>query len=548
MAIPKLTVLKDAAFQEQSVAGSAYDALVVVFTDAARLTSSNMPFTKAIQAVAAVDPSVGQQVSLLYNETVPGGRLVTCPTGSLNDDTDDVRKFSAACRAATARAHQSGARRVLYYFLDPPQDLPGYEKWLEVSLLGIFAESYITLVVRRHQELTKQQRVGDRLDEIAFFANTPNVSTDSLNETTRSVLAIEKGRRVHLDMGYGDPEQMTPLNCAQYIQDTLASHPNLRVTVLTDLATIGIEYPLLHAVARASILVPRHRPCVVTIEYTPSDPSAVREHAYLVGKGVTYDTGGIDLKTGGAMRGMSRDKLGATSVAGVMAAIAELAPSHLRVTAELAFVRNSIGADGYLSDEVLYSRTGKRVLIGNTDAEGRLIMTDLLSQCRERVLAQRTTDPRPVHYHIYTVATLTGHVIRAYGHYGAFLSNGPAVRAGVPDRLIQAGERWGDPYEQSRLRPDDFAKVAPGSDREDVCQTDHMASSATARGHQYPAAYLIIAAGLKPHGNAAKPEEQVCYTHVDIAGSAEEAHSQGMSLCNLTGNPVPSLTAALLDL
>ncbi|RKP37032.1 hypothetical protein BJ085DRAFT_1803, partial [Dimargaris cristalligena] len=495
------------------------------------------------------DPSATSQTTLVYSEQAPGSRLILSPTGSLNDDTDDVRKLTAACRSAAARAHQAGARRLVYYFADPPSRLPGYEKWLEVSLLGVLAESYVTLVVRRHQVI-KSQQLGDRFDEIAFYAEGSTFQSDQ-ESLVRNVQAIDAGRRVHLDMGYGDPEQMTPLNCASYIQEAFAGIPNVKIHVQTDTDTIKQEYPLLHAVTRASLAVPRHHPCIVTIEYSPVDPTGITDHIYLVGKGVTYDTGGIDVKANGAMRGMSRDKLGATSVAGVMRTIAELAPSHLKVTAELAFVRNSIGADGYLSDEVIYSRAGVRVLIGNTDAEGRLIMTDLLAQCREKVVARRAIEKdqpstTPLRYQLYTVATLTGHVIRAYGHYGAFLSNGPAISAGVPERLFDAGARWGDPYEISRLRPEDFATIAPGSDREDVCQTDHKASSATARGHMYPAAYLIVAAGLRGHGNTAPPAEQIPYTHIDIAGSAEEAGSKGFSLSSLTGNPVPSLAATFL--
>lgn len=81
---------------------------------------------------------------------------------------------------------------------------------------------------------------------------------------------------------------------------------------------------------------------------------------YFVGKGVTYDTGGADIKAGGVMRGMSRDKCGAATVAGFMATVAELKPKNVNVTAILSLVRNSVGSNAYVSDEVLYSRNGLR--------------------------------------------------------------------------------------------------------------------------------------------------------------------------------------------
>ncbi|KAJ1657489.1 hypothetical protein IWQ61_003117 [Dispira simplex] len=552
LCIPQLTQVSESAFTSPNQGAQGFDALVVLFTSFNRLNdlAARFPFLRTALAAQQVNPNVANEPFFLFCDQAPGSRLILSPTGSTNDDTDDVRKFAAAARAATKLVKKSAASSAVFFFADPPTNLPHFSKWLEVSLLGVLAESYVSLTVRRHQKRIGQ-KMGDPLHQVGFFVPDDVAIPSGIASLVKNVVAIEHGRRTHLDMGYGDPEEMTPVRCAEYIKYSFTNVPGITVKVQQDLQVIQHEYPLMYAVARASLAVPRHHPCVVTIEYNPPDPSQVKEHIYLVGKGVTYDTGGIDIKANGAMRGMSRDKLGATSVAGFMMTVARLAPKTNRFTAELAFVRNSVGADSYLSDEVIYSRAGKRVLIGNTDAEGRLIMTDLLCQCREKILAyrqQHSNIASSIRQHVFTVATLTGHVIRAYGFYGAFISNGPAIHAGVPNRLQKAGDQWGDPYEHSHLRSDDFAIVQPGSDREDVCQTNHLASSATPRGHMFPAAYLIIASGLKSHGNAAPPNEQISYTHIDIAGNSEEASNKGMSLCNLTGNPVPSLAAAFLDL
>ncbi len=81
----------------------------------------------------------------------------------------------------------------------------------------------------------------------------------------------------------------------------------------------------------------------------------------LVGKGVTYDTGGADLKTDGSMAGMSRDKGGAAAVAGVVRAAAALALPGVEVIGLLGLVRNSVGEESYVSDEIITSRAGVRV-------------------------------------------------------------------------------------------------------------------------------------------------------------------------------------------
>ena len=179
--------------------------------------------------------------------------------------------------------------------------------------------------------------------------------------------------------------------------------------MIDELDTLSYQYPLLMSVARASLAVERHRPRVISLQYTGKGP--IERTILLAGKGLTYDTGGVDLKVGGHMVGMSRDKGGAAAVAGLMRVLAELKPERIRVIGELGELRNSIGPDSYVSDEIITSHAGVRVRIGNTDAEGRLVLSDLLSHLR--VAALDAVDP-----HVLSVATLTGHAGRAVGPVG----------------------------------------------------------------------------------------------------------------------------------
>lgn len=80
-----------------------------------------------------------------------------------------------------------------------------------------------------------------------------------------------------------------------------------------------------------------------------------------MGKGVTYDTGGADVKAGGVMAGMHRDKCGSAAVAGFFQTLALTKPKNLRVLGAMCMVRNSIGSDSYVADELLTSRAGVRV-------------------------------------------------------------------------------------------------------------------------------------------------------------------------------------------
>ena len=158
--------------------------------------------------------------------------------------------------------------------------------------------------------------------------------------------------------------------------------------VIADRQTIDEQYPLLSTVARASYAVERHHPRVVKMAYEPQ--GEVERTLIFVGKGLVYDTGGADLKVGGFMAGMSRDKGGAASVVGFMEAVAKYQPKGVKVIAYLAVVRNSIGSDCFVPDEIIAGREGVRVRIGNTDAEGRLAMGDLLSEAKDLALGEKT--------------------------------------------------------------------------------------------------------------------------------------------------------------
>lgn len=78
------------------------------------------------------------------------------------------------------------------------------------------------------------------------------------------------------------------------------------------------------------------------------------------------------------MQGMSRDKCGAAAVAGFMKVVSLLAPRNVKIVGIMCMVRNSVGSDAYVSDEIITARSGARVRVGNTDAEGRMAMADSL--------------------------------------------------------------------------------------------------------------------------------------------------------------------------
>ncbi|KAL1919642.1 uncharacterized protein VTP21DRAFT_1573 [Calcarisporiella thermophila] len=518
-----------------------YDGLLILFTDASRLSGVQyLSASTTLSKHAKHDAAFGKEVLFVADDAFPGGRAVLSGTGGLEGDVDDVRKWLDAAKKAVNRARTAGITRPLLYFPDPPLSLEypeDYARFLEVSLLGVLGAAFDPVDVREHYALTGKSAFA--IEELGVFVEGYTVKNSE--QLLQQVQAIEEGKRLAIDLGSPNPERMAPPAFAQYVVEAFKNVSNVNVEVIEDYTVIKREYPLLAAVARASMFVERHRPRVVKLSYRSPAPEKVKENLYFVGKGVTYDTGGADVKYGGVMRGMSRDKCGAASLAGFMKTVSKLAPEHVNIDISLGLVRNSIGADSYVSDEVIVSRAGVRCLVGNTDAEGRMVMGDLLCEAKETALKGNPSTSK-----LFTVATLTGHAIRAYGPYAAVLENGPARKCGVAKRLFEAGAQWADPFEISTLRREDFALVAPGGRGEDVVQANDKPSTMTSRGHQYPMAFLVVASGLDKHGLDAPKQVRLAYSHLDVAGSAEAGSPGGLSLGTVTGNPVPSLTGAFL--
>jgi leucyl aminopeptidase len=191
-----------------------------------------------------------------------------------------------------------------------------------------------------------------------------------------------------------------------------------------------------------------------------------------------------------------------------------LKPKGLKVIAAIGAVRNSIGADCYVADEIITAHSGKRVRIGNTDAEGRLVMCDLLSHHRAQA-------PSETNASLYTIATLTGHAALTAGPYTILVPNGTAKQRNLPDAIADAGEAWGDCIEISNSRREDWKIIKARSEADDVLSSNNGPSVSVARGHQFPMAFLSLSAGLDDHG--VHSEQPIAYTHIDIAGSGVEA-------------------------
>lgn len=437
----------------------------------------------------AINAATANQTSLMAAPELPGGRLIFSPTGSLNRYFDDVRRFADAAQSAAVAARGAGAINPLLLVVHPNKE----------QLANAVEVSYLAMAQALWQPLEAREYLQE--DEIEPMQSVGIVGDIDV----RKLGALEAGRRVARDLCGTEPERMAPPKFADYCVGAFKGS-KVEVEVISCQETLEKTYPLLFAVGRSAAGVERHHSRVITLTYEPE--GEITQSLYLAGKGIVYDTGGADLKVGGHMAGMSRDKGGAASVAGFMKTLSEIEPKGLRVVAELGAVRNSIGSDAFVSDEIIVGRAGKRVRIGNTDAEGRLVLADVLAHLKELAGDDKNAE-------FYSVATLTGHAARAMGPYTALVENGSARDKRLSQSLSDLGDVWGDPAEVSRSRREDYDFVAPRTKADDLLSSNNAASAVTARGHQFPMAFLSIASGLDE-----SPEQ--AYVHVDIAGSGVE--------------------------
>jgi leucyl aminopeptidase len=179
-------------------------------------------------------------------------------------------------------------------------------------------------------------------------------------------------------------------------------------------------------------------PALIVIRYRPANAPATKDHLGLIGKGVTFDTGGISIKPADGMEKMRYDMAGGAAVLGAMQAIAQLKPP-VPVTALVPTVENMPGGKAQRPGDIVKSLSGKTVEVLNTDAEGRLILIDALTY------AQRLGCT-----HLVDAATLTGAIVVALGNVnvGAFTNNEAFLQKLLAAAKAEGEKTWHMPMDE----------------------------------------------------------------------------------------------------
>lgn len=297
-------------------------------------------------------------------------------------------------------------------FLLPDMDLMGRDILCRAVEEGVLLALY-----------TFDQLKGDsshennhwQLDKICF-CGLDDAEKEQLKKTELIVQTVNFVR----DLVNGNADDVNVDTLKGLAKGFEKKYPHVKTKILDKKALEKEKMGLLLAVGRAA----KRDPALIILEYKGHPHS--REKIAIVGKGITFDTGGLNIKTTG-METMKADMAGAAVALGIIRAASEL-KLKINLVAALSVAENAIGPDSYKPGDVYRSYSGKTVEITNTDAEGRLVLADAISYVQDKYAPSQLID----------FATLTGGIVIALGEEatGLFSNDESLAKA-----LEKAGER-----------------------------------------------------------------------------------------------------------
>ena len=366
----------------------------------------------------------------------------------------------------------------------------------EGALLGVYS-------FRRH--ITKEPEHGEI--ERLTIVDADESRTPGLEQGCQKGRILVEAANLARDMVNEPPNYMTPTHMAEVATKLAESHGlELAILGLEQVQELGMGALL--GVAQGS----RQPPKFIVLTYKGGD--SAKPDVALVGKGITFDSGGISIKPSEGMGEMKGDMAGGAAVMAAMSAIAQLEPK-INVMAIVPATENLPDGNALKPGDILTQMTGKTIEIITTDAEGRLILSDALGYARKHGAK-----------HIIDVATLTGACRVALGDVctGAFTNNQELV-----DKVIAAGVEAGEKIWQMPMFEE--YKEQNKSEVADIKNVGNRWGGAITA-----AQFLAEFAGDTP------------WVHLDIAGTNMTEKEKNYLVKGATGVPVRTLVNLVLSL
>ena len=404
----------------------------------------------------------------------------------------NLAKFNSACLAAAKVLRDHPVRSCHSSLHEVEFDGANAADCLRQSALALSQGNYIYTVTKQRKDDAPAPL------ESATFAGGAELQ-DAIEQASGIAAGFDKARI----LGDLPPNICTPAYLAQDAVAIAKAYKNVDLEVLEedDMANLGMDALL--GVSRGSSLDAK----LIVLKYNGSD--ADRRPVALIGKGITFDSGGLSIKSGENMMQMKYDMCGAAGVIGTFVACAEM-QLDLNLICIVAAVENMPDGDACRPGDVLTSMSGKTIEVLNTDAEGRLVLCDAITYSEK-------FDPE----YVIDVATLTGACVVALGHHASGLMSNDDELA---EALTSAGHAivdraWRLPiWEEYQSQLD-----SPFADMKNI--------------GGMPAGVLTAGCFLSRFA------EDLRWAHIDVAGSAWKWGGND----GATGRPVGLLSQFLLD-
>lgn len=462
---------------------------------AAEIDKVSKGFLTKLYKQGAIEGKIGQALPIF---NTPAGDyeqilLVGCGN-SKGISAGDYRKM---INAAIKTFHQGKTAQAICYLTQVKVN-DGDLAWKVKQLAEVTGDSIY------HFDLFKSEKEERKIDQSLIIQLDDNKQQKEAALALSQGQAIANGVALTKNLGNLPSNVCTPTFLAEQAKELGKLYSSVSVKVLNEKEMHKLGMGGILGVSQGSAEEAK----LITIEYKGHKKSAP---VALVGKGITFDTGGNSIKPADSMVGMKYDMCGAATVIGVIRAIAEL-KLPVNVVGVIPAVENMPGGTAYKPEDILTSMAGITIEVISTDAEGRVILADALTYT-ERFNPDVVID----------IATLTGAVVIALGHHATGLvSNNEELAAD----LLKAGKKshdrawelpmW-DEYQEQIKSP--FADIANTGGRS---------------GGTITAACFL-----------SRFAKKFKWAHLDVAGTA--AMMMGTAERKATGRPVPMLVQYLID-
>jgi leucyl aminopeptidase len=390
------------------------DALVIPFWKGDKGAEAATSIDKALKRVIASPLSSGDfqgkegETLFIYVDEDFEKRLILLGLGAQEKVSVEVIRRAYGSLTKTALLKKLSDLNVI---------LPECQALVEKDLFrgvseGLLLPNYLYKKFKHQQPDEESGQI--LVQKVALIGEDP-----SALEAAQKAAAILDGVYYARDLVNGNADEITPQYLVQCANGLSLEQPSLKVTTLNKKEIEKAKLGLLLAVNRGSAL----DPALIIIEYKGNPRSDDR--TVVVGKGVTYDTGGLNLKPTGSMETMKCDMAGAAACIGTLLAVSHL-KLKVNVIAVIPSTENGIDAKSFKPGDIYTSFLGKTVEVMNTDAEGRLILADGLAYAIKKLNPSRILD----------IATLTGAIDIALGAEASGLMS---TDDDLAQALIQAG-------------------------------------------------------------------------------------------------------------